>query len=138
MASGWIRDFDRGAKKETPCPPPPTPMASDSTYAIMLTGAGPLRAHAERVSHVIYLARQRGNTVQVMPFDSLPVLLKSRGVHCTEHSGTASIHVPFLPRNFVSGVSNGVFFPLSSAEEEDARRDLLAWCKTHATCSKSE
>ena len=109
------------------------------TYVIMLTGAGPTRAFAERVTHVVYLASIFHDVIQVLPFDDLPHRLQTMGRHHTtmQKMGNefVSISIPHLPRNFVdvgTGHGGGCFFPLDAHDVESAREALIAWCERHA------
>lgn len=108
-------------------------------YAVMLTGVGPARALAQRVSHVAYLATRNEDTVQVCPFPDMASRLSARGVHHSvlTHGGDAyvSIHLPALPRGYSASAPRGVMFPLDvdGAGEEAARSAFVAWCCEHAT-----
>ena len=108
-------------------------------YAVMLTGAGPARAFAQRVTHVVYLAETRDDTMIVLPFADLATRLRERGIHhaVLTQGGTdyVSISVPFLPRRYVRFGAGGMLLPLAASDESAARDALVEWCASHAVTS---
>lgn len=111
------------------------------TYAVLLSGVGPRRAFAQRVTHVVYLAHLSDDRVQLQPFADMASRLAERGVHhvVTAHDGVdyVSVNVPFLPRDYVAPVSarpiGACLFPIEGATTiDDARTALVAWCARYA------
>jgi hypothetical protein len=106
------------------------------TYAVMLTGAGPSRAFAQRVTHIVYLAEIRGDTIIVLPFTDLADRLAERKLHHSLMTVTGttyvSISIPHLSRQYVRFGAGGVFFHLDASDESAARDALVEWCAANA------
>jgi len=115
-------------KQATQLPLLPALMA---TYWIMLKGAGPRRAQAQRVTHVLYMCKMEGDQMQVLEYSTLYETLKALGVHCVEYLDTISVSIPFLPRNFKDATTQcgtAMLHALQGGTEAAAREELIEWC----------
>lgn len=104
-------------------------------YAVYLTGVGPRRAMAERVTHIVYMVQVQGDCVTILSFDNLSQCLTTCGVHHTVHTRPegefVSVSVPKLPRNYAISIA-GLLYPLEADDEPTARNRVVEWCKEHA------
>ena len=103
-----------------------------ASHVFLLTGVGPRRAVADRVSHVLAVFRKTGDdSMVVLPFpDDFSAVLDDHGVHnCVNHvdiDGRRHAHVcvfvPFLPRMYDRYVKErrGFGFEVACQAEEGA------------------
>ena len=118
-------------------------------YAVMLTGAGPARAFAQRVTHVVYLAETGDDTMIVLPFADLATRLREHGIHhaVLTQGGTDYVSISIPSSASVRALRRGRHAPAPRGARRDggarraggvvrvARRHVLRWVRSRMTSS---
>ena len=100
-------------------------------YAVMLTGAGPTRAHAARVTHVAHLVALENGRTAVLPFPAFAARLTELGVHHAACGDQVAVRVA-PPREYVRVGAGALLFALAASTPAAAEDACVAWCRAHA------